>query len=193
MKKCSKCSKIKPLDEFYKNKTTQDGLNCWCKSCVKVYQQEHREQAIKYHQKYRQEHREQIAKYDKKYRQKHHKEILKQQKKFCMLHQDERKKCQQNYYRTIKGHLRYIFNGAKQRCNNLECKDYKNYGERGIKIKFTSDEFVDYVINELQIDPRGLTIDRIDNNGNYEKGNIRFVTSAVNNNNRRQHKERKYE
>lgn len=40
-------------------------------------------------------------------------------------------------------------------------------------------------MNELKIDPRGLTIDRIDNSGNYEKGNIQFITHKENNQNRR--------
>ena len=65
-------------------------------------------------------------------------------------------------------------------------KDYKNYGGHGIKNKFKSTgEFVDYVINELQVDPCGLQIDRINNDGNYERGSIRFVTCSENNRNRR--------
>lgn len=33
MKKCSKCKKIKPLDEFHKDKSHTDGLCYWCKQC----------------------------------------------------------------------------------------------------------------------------------------------------------------
>ena len=78
-----------------------------------------------------------------------------------------------------------------QRCNNPEAQNYKYYGGRGIKNKFTSlDEFRDYVMNELRVDPRGLDIDRIDNSGHYEKGNIRFITHKENcqNRNKRKHK-----
>ena len=90
------------------------------------------------------------------------------------------------YRKTINGHLRHIFASIKQRCNNPKCKSYKNYGGRGIKCLFkSSNDFVDYVINELQTDPRNLTIDRIDNNGHYEPGNVRFVSYSENLKNRR--------
>lgn len=36
-KQCSKCKKLKPLDEFYKNKSTKDGLSRWCKQCKREY------------------------------------------------------------------------------------------------------------------------------------------------------------
>ena len=87
--------------------------------------------------------------------------------------------------RTIAGYLRHLFYCIKQRCDNSNYPKYKYWGGRGIKCKFRSaDEFVNYVINNLQIDPHGLTIDRINNNGHYEPGNIRFVTIAENNRNK---------
>lgn len=90
------------------------------------------------------------------------------------------------YYSTVNGRLRQCFSGIKQRCNNPKHLSYKNYGGRGIKCFFKSPkEFIDYVTNELQVDPRGLTIDRIDNDGHYERGNIQFVTNAVNQSHRR--------
>lgn len=33
MKKCSKCKEFKPVDEFYKSKTTSDGKQTYCKVC----------------------------------------------------------------------------------------------------------------------------------------------------------------
>ncbi len=91
-------------------------------------------------------------------------------------------------YGTINGYLRGIYASMKQRCTRPKCSRYKDYGGRGIELKFTSDEFVDYVIRELQVDPKGLQIDRIDNDGHYEPGNIRFVTRTVNCNNKRNSK-----
>ena len=84
------------------------------------------------------------------------------------------------YRKTVNGHLRHIYGAMKQRCNNPNIHNYNRYGGRGIRLKFTSDEFIDYVINVLKIDPRGLTIDRINNDGHYEKGNIRFITKKEN-------------
>lgn len=89
--------------------------------------------------------------------------------------------------RTIKGCLRSRWNDMNKRCNNPNSLRYEDYGGRGIENKFKpSDEFIDYVINELQTDPRELQIDRINNDGHYEKGNIRFITAKENCKNRRQ-------
>ena len=32
---CPKCKKEKPLNEFHKNKRTKNGINCYCKECLK--------------------------------------------------------------------------------------------------------------------------------------------------------------
>lgn len=129
-----------------------------------------------------------------------HQRYLKQRKKLLKQHKQWRSN-NPDYYKnrkvktnelqnkrrkTLQGFLRGTYANIKKRCNNENCKDYKYYGGRGIKCRFNSfDDFADYVINVLQVEPRGLTIDRIDNDGHYEKGNIRFVTQAENNNNRR--------
>lgn len=99
---------------------------------------------------------------------------------------EKQKTARKHYEQSLIGCIRRRFYAIKQRCNNPKHPAYKYYGGRGIELKFTSDEFVDYVINELKIDPRGLDIDRIDNNKHYEPGNIRFVTHKENCNNKRQ-------
>ena len=91
---------------------------------------------------------------------------------------------------SLEVRLKSIFDAILYRCNVPKCKGYHNYGGRGIKCLFKNfAEFYAYVTDVLwvidiqQID--GLEIDRIDNDGNYEPGNIRFVTHKENANNRR--------
>ncbi len=88
-------------------------------------------------------------------------------------------------YSTISGYLESVLKNMKYRCTNPKADNYKYYEGRGIKVCFkNAAEFIDYVTNVLQVDPRGLDIDRIDNSGNYERGNIRFVTHKENCQNR---------
>ena len=72
-----------------------------------------------------------------------------------------------------------------QRCENPNCSAFKNYGGRGIIV---SEEFHDFQIWYEHIGPRpgpGYSQDRIDNEGNYERGNIQWSTRLEQQNNRR--------
>ncbi len=91
------------------------------------------------------------------------------------------KRGRKRYLATINGYLRRLYSRMKQRCENPNDGSYQYYGGRGIEVRFTADEFVDYVVNILKQDPRGLSIDRIDSDGHYEPGNIWFCTMAQNN------------
>ena len=71
-----------------------------------------------------------------------------------------------------------VWRSMRQRCNNQNNKDYKHYGGRGISI---CAEWSDYLIfKKWSIDNgyvEGLTLDRVNNNGNYEPTNCRWTTN----------------
>jgi len=64
----------------------------------------------------------------------------------------------------------------KDRCLNKNDKRYKNYGGRGIKVcKRWRDSFENFY-KDMGKRPKGLTIDRVNNDGNYELSNCRWIT-----------------
>ena len=149
-----------------------------------------KDKSREYQKRYYVKNREKILQRVKKYHAENREEALRRMSCYGKNNRGKintrRGRTIKKYYATINGHLRRVFNSMNQRCNNSNHVGFKYYGGRGIENKFEStDEFVGYVINELKVDPRGLHIDRIDNDGCYEKGNIRFVTAAINNGNRR--------
>jgi len=73
------------------------------------------------------------------------------------------------------------------RCNNLNHLNYKNYGGRGIKVCKRWMKFENFLADIGEI-PKGLTLDRIDNNGNYESNNCKFSSWKEQANNKRKRK-----
>ena len=64
LKRCTKCGKPKPLTDFYKRARSKDGLQDWCKDCVKAYAAAHKvEIAEKERLRYIARTPEQIARY----------------------------------------------------------------------------------------------------------------------------------
>lgn len=94
------------------------------------------------------------------------------------------------YKHGMKKHPLYsTWDSMMQRCFNPKCTNYKNYGARGIIV---SEEFRDCKTYILYIESlpnyssnNKLQVDRIDNDGNYERGNLKLSTLTEQNHNKR--------
>lgn len=79
--------------------------------------------------------------------------------------------------------------GLKDRCYNKDAPQYRNYGARGIRVCDRWLESFENFFADMGFRPGPeYSIDREDNDGNYEPGNCRWTTSDIQANNRRVNK-----
>lgn len=95
--------------------------------------------------------------------------------------------------RTVHGmegtQIYHVWRGMKNRCCNPNSEKYKNYGARGIKVcdewKDDFQAFFDYVSKLEPFGEEGFSLDRIDVNGDYAPGNVKWSTAKEQARNRR--------
>ena len=91
--------------------------------------------------------------------------------------------CQSQKYRNPHG-LRYhpLYSSwidMKRRCYSPKNKDYSYYGERGIQVCERWLDIKNFIEDMYPTWREGLSLDRIDVNGNYELENCRWATQSV--------------
>lgn len=73
----------------------------------------------------------------------------------------------------------------RQRCTNPNNVKYPIYGGRGITVcERWLNSYANFVA-DMSERPEGMTLDRKNNNGNYEPGNCRWANSSTQNQNKR--------
>ena len=80
------------------------------------------------------------------------------------------------------GKWRYLYQTwlkIRQRCDDPNDASFHNYGGRGIQVcnewRDSYEAFAEYILSQCGQRPGGYSIDRINNDGHYEPGNVRWA------------------
>lgn len=95
---------------------------------------------------------------------------------------------EKKYNTKTEMHYRYLYNvwrALQYRCNLPHNKSYKDYGGRGIKISEEWQDFSNFYNDMIDDYQRGLTLERVDVDGDYIKSNCIWITNEEQAKNRR--------
>ena len=128
-KRCSKCGEEKPLSEFSRSKNYKDGLQYWCKGCVKEYQQEYRQTPEykafqqEYQREYRQEYRQTPE--HKAFRQEYQREYQREYRQTPEYKEAERKRRQTPEYKEAERKRRQTPEFKEAERKRMQTPEYK--------------------------------------------------------------------
>lgn len=102
----------------------------------------------------------------------------------CLIRDTSRRTCMNNrpglrHGNALRGHLSPEYRAwlqMKKRCFDPNCIGYKNWGGRGITVCQRWMMFENFLVDIGRKPHPSLSLDRINNDGNYEPGNCRWAT-----------------
>lgn len=116
----------------------------------------------------------------KKHYYANHAKQLKRQNQYYKTNKKRINKNAATKRNTLIGRLQHDYSHMKDRCLNKKDATYKLYGSRGTRCLFSVDTFIRHVIDDLKVvninQIKGMSIQLIDETGNFKPGNIQFVT-----------------
>lgn len=135
-----------------------------------------------YHKNYYQENKERLDKKNKEYYFSHIDYLRNYYRKYRL---ENIERCRKNVFNWKKKDKekfpwKYTLGSIIQRCKNKNHRRYKDYGGRGIKCLITLDELKTLWFRDKAYEMKEPSIDRIDNDGNYEFNNCQYIELSKN-------------
>lgn len=107
-----------------------------------------------------------------------------------MMNTGYKRKRKNHFHGACRHPMFHHWHNMMTRCYNFNCKAFHNYGGRGIKVHSEWIEnpkmFINYILSLPHAQQPGHSIDRINNDGNYEPGNLRWSNDHIQAINQRQ-------
>ena len=172
--RCCTCMRWLPSECFNRSAAKPNGLYPICKECRRVAR-------LREMELHPERVRARIKRGEARYREKHREELqARDRARTADRSEDQRAlKREQRARRRKEWPESYILHGLKQRCRDVNHVSYAEYGGRGIRVsaEFDGKHGLERFLAELGRRPScSASVDRIDPNGHYEPGNLRWAT-----------------